>query len=844
MLRIMAALVLLIPCAARAVTVTVTGEDKYAQESLAIAGTDRPDDFRHEVYGNEVAVTTDAIPAGKLTVEIDLAEIYLHQPGKRAMSIFNGEVMLAPRVAIFEESGGFAIALTKTYHIDHAGGPVKIRFVAIEGQAKFDALRLRDESGQILASISAMDAKVLPSPKAAIEPFRVLKPEELTFFNADHSPFGAYTSLVYGCRGRNRSWGGFAHAIGGVPTSGILVGTLDASGLHRFPMMPGTSTEIDPKKIRRSLGASTDTWSAPGITWTHFSPPWHLADFDRASLDEKKRFVLPATWMEFTVDNRLGTAPLTLLFGLPVPGEKKDFASGAYQGFAFGKTNFLAIPANTGELLDDQAAKALNPLLSGSLFLVTAAVGETKNLRVIVASYDDLPTAGSLVARYYYTSLFPSIDDVISFADRTFPEAKTRCETLNHQLDSSGQNVYRQFLAAHALHSYLYNTMLLTDPANKPVFCEQEGQYQFINTFDLTVDHAFYQLAMHPWTLRNVLDHFAARYSYRDRVCETKDGPDYDGGISFSHDMGRILTFSPAGHSKYEGSLMMTTEELQNWILCAGLYWKKTGDKAWLDQQSPMIHECLSSLVNRDESDPAQRHGIIGLVDRGTPKSEEITTYDSLDPALKQTRDNAYIGVKCWACYVALEAMFRELRDTPAADLAKAQAERAAATITSHWNKDERFIPAIFDGQNKSRIIPAVEGLVYPQQMGLNDAVSLDGPYGPMIRMLRAHLDSVLKPGVCLDVKSGGWKLSSTSTCTWQSKVYLSQYVAEKILHLQGDRINGKVDAVHASFQVIGSADQCWCDQLDSGNGHDRGSLHYPRGVTSALWWLCPGENQ
>jgi hypothetical protein len=251
--------------------------------------------------------------------------------------------------------------------------------------------------------------------------------------------------------------------------------------------------------------------------------------------------------MEFTLDNHTGTSPLTLLFGLPVEGERRDFANGAYQGFAFGKTNFLAIPAGSGELLDDSAANALNPRLSGSLFSIIAAPGETKRLHVIAASYDDLPTSGSLVARYYYTSLFPSVDEVITYAGKTFSEAKARCEALNHDLESSGQNVYRQFLAAHALHSYLYNTMLLIDSANKPVFCEQEGQ---------------------------------------------------------------------------------------------------------------------------------------------------------------------------------------------GAALAKTQALRAAATITNHWDQEERFVPAIFDGQNKSRIIPAVEGLVYPQQMGLSDAVSMDGPYGPMIRIL------------------------------------------------------------------------------------------------------------
>jgi len=38
--------------------------------------------------------------------------------------------------------------------------------------------------------------------------------------------------------------------------------------------------------------------------------------------------------------------------------------------------------------------------------------------------------------------------------------------------------------------------------------------------------------------------------------------------------------------------------------------------------------------------------------------------------------------------------------------------------------------------------------------------------------------------------------------------------------------------------QVMGTPQKCWCDQVDSRDGRALGSLHYPRGVTSSLWWL------
>jgi len=36
-----------------------------------------------------------------------------------------------------------------------------------------------------------------------------------------------------------------------------------------------------------------------------------------------------------------------------------------------------------------------------------------------------------------------------------------------------------------------------------------------MNTFDLTVDQAFFELALNPWTVRNVLDYYVERYFLR-----------------------------------------------------------------------------------------------------------------------------------------------------------------------------------------------------------------------------------------------------------------------------------------------------------------------------------------
>jgi hypothetical protein len=162
-------------------------------------------------------------------------------------------------------------------------------------------------------------------------------------------------------------------------------------------------------------------------------------------------------------------------------------------------------------------------------------------------------------------------------------------------------------------------------------------------------------------------------------------------------------------------------------------------------------------------------------------------------------------------------------------------------TVISRVKEPDGYIPAVFEGGNDSKIIPAVEGLVYPLFCGDPEAVSRTGPYAKLIAALGRHLDAVLVPGVCLDAESGGWKLSSTSRNTWMSKIFINQYVAEHVFGLSDERITR--DAVHLGWQCNGSADWGPTDQVASTNGKDLGSRLYPR-LVSAILWLYPPEKQ
>ncbi|MDQ3814420.1 MAG: beta-xylosidase, partial [Armatimonadota bacterium] len=145
-------------------------------------------------------------------------------------------------------------------------------------------------------------------------------------------------------------------------------------------------------------------------------------------------------------------------------------------------------------------------------------------------------------------------------------------------------------------------------------------------------------------------------------------------------------------------------------------------------------------------------------------------------------------------------------------------------------------IPAVLEGANQSRIIPLIEGLIFPYFAGRHDVLDPGGEFGALIAALRRHLGAVLRPGLCL-FEDGGWKLSSTSDNSWLSKIYLCQFVARRILGRQHDAMDARADAAHVAWLQDGrNAYFAWSDQMVA--GFAEGSKYYPRGVTSALWLL------
>jgi len=708
--------------------------------------------------------------------------------------------------------------------------------------------------------VAALGAGTFSAPA-----FTLLSSNQLVYVNVDHAPVGACSTLAYGLNGPTGlytnvagDWCGLGMSSPGIPYwgggGGVLIALSGSAGLRTFPFVASPASISSSASffagtdLRRTLSPCTDQWTAAdgGLTLTHYTPAWSMASLDTATLDDKKRFFLPATWLVLTVNNTNNTSE-DLYFGLPAAATQRSFANGAYQGFTVSEAA-LAVQTGSCDLLSGPSLRAvLNGMSQGFAFHLRIPPGQTGSLTVVVAFYRSAVVDSRISASYYYTSLFGSVDSVIDSAFAGFAAAKVRCQQLASAMANAGLNPYRQFLASHALHSYMANTVCLIDPGGGVYWRVTEGFYGYISTFDLVVDLAFYESQMYPWALRNVLDTYSGAlpgtgYSFEHPLYNPSYTVVSSHGFSFHHDMGNWPTSVPPGTDPVFDDYM-GQEQLQNWILSAGLYWSHTADHAWLTNNLALLQTCLNSMLLRDDTNAAARNGITK-----NTNSPEGTTFDDLDASLEAARYSGRLAVRNWASYLALQAMFGQIGD--AADEAACQnmAAVAAQTIAGLWTQYRGtlgYIPALLDGSDQTAIIPMVEGLAYPLQMGLTNAVDrTGGPYASMLVALSNHLAAVLVPGRCLDATSGAWRMSSASEKTWQSKMYIAQYVAEHVLGFTGNNVDGTVDQIHATIQFQNAPIHEWSDETDStGANWFLGGCHYPRGITSALWWLNAANN-
>ena len=141
----------------------VTGDLQYRRlaPELTVKGAENPADFAEEASGRYLTATVAGLEAGSYTVEVDLAETEYRGEGLRVMSVSCGPTRLAQRLDPFKAAGGFATAYRVHGTVEHAGdpqgGPLTIYLTSRKERAVFEAIRLKNARGAVVASITAAE---------------------------------------------------------------------------------------------------------------------------------------------------------------------------------------------------------------------------------------------------------------------------------------------------------------------------------------------------------------------------------------------------------------------------------------------------------------------------------------------------------------------------------------------------------------------------------------------------------------------------------------------------------------------------------------------------------------
>jgi hypothetical protein len=654
-------------------------------------------------------------------------------------------------------------------------------------------------------------------------------------------------------------------------------------------------------EIRRQYGLATDRWTTPDFSFALYTPFFPLPEPTPAAGEALRLAILPAIIGELTIDNTAGAGPKTAIFAINFTdrGTRMLDDAGRVVGFALGRSmgvRAIPDPQSSARPLHFMRWTPESGVADPSTHLlgtcpgigVTVPAGERYTLRLAIGAHLDGVVTTRLEGRYLYTREWPNLEAVLAAAAGRADVLVARARELDAELLASRLSPAQQFILAHAARSYHGSTQLL-DVGGEPFWIVNEGEYVMINTLDLSVDQVFWELKHNPWVVRNLLENFVRHYSYVDQVkvptpeaierirsqhvasADVHNTPRTlgtavplelfelrDGGISFCHDMGSFNQFSPFGNSSYELSDLvgcfsyMTAEQLCNWILMATCYVAKTGDVDWARRQRHVIDACHRSLQNRCTTGQGEYVGSPGLDSGRCRSGSEITTYDSLDHSLAQTRNNLYMAVKVWASWYGLYRLHEHLGDRAMSERAEVGAAQAARSVTTQLRPDG-WIPAVFEPGNpgqQSRILPAIEGLVYVlyccgcEHRVHRDDWHLNADHASLIAALRTHAATLLGDEQQRNnFADGGLRLSSTSDNSWMSKIALAQHVARRLLRLDEDpqireRLE-RADRAHVAWQTepqgkSGSAYWACSDQIV--NGVAAGSKYYPRIVTSVLW--------
>ncbi|MGA9286714.1 MAG: glycoside hydrolase family 52 protein, partial [Anaerobacillus sp.] len=342
---------------------------------------------------------------------------------------------------------------------------------------------------------------------------------ENNFFNAHHSPIGAFSSFTLGFGGNG---GGLDLELGRSPRKNIYIGLESLKREGHYDALPFFGSNEDESKrydienpdpdpdkpeiihpfpkenVERDFQLGTDTWKAGDLTFTVYSQVHPVENPQEASEDEMKRTLVPAVLAELTIDNTKGEKKRRAFFGYegsdPYSSMRRlDDTAEGLAGIAEGR--LTAIASKKNEMKSAMHFSMENILTTpyeenwtfglGPLGTLIADVpeGEKVTYQFAICFYRGGIVTSGMDTSYFYTKYFPNIESVAEFALAHFDELKQRAVQSNAMISEANLSNDQKFMMAHAIRSYYGNTQLL-DHNGKPFWVVNEGEYRMMNTFD------------------------------------------------------------------------------------------------------------------------------------------------------------------------------------------------------------------------------------------------------------------------------------------------------------------------------------------------------------------------
>ncbi|MCI0494996.1 glycoside hydrolase family 52 protein [candidate division KSB1 bacterium] len=304
---------------------------------------------------------------------------------------------------------------------------------------------------------------------------------EYKWFNADHSPFGALGSFVFGIQDKG---GGFMAGRSFPPERDIYIAFKSPqAGVKIFPFVHNKSSynESDfyaENDIIREFRLGSDTWQTPHFQLTFYSPIWNIPDLQQFDAAQQRLVFCPAQLIEISWDNSQSSHDAEILFGVQtkvVEDIQTTVNDAVLTGFYFKsydlEKGYLLAFVNQGQceielMKSENILKefAYDDYVSGQKsggFLIRVPPGSKDHVFLLVNHFNGENITTGINSTFYYRELFTDFADAAQFSFQLAEQIKRYCLHQDQKLINSGLNPARQFLVAQSTHSYYANTAFL-----------------------------------------------------------------------------------------------------------------------------------------------------------------------------------------------------------------------------------------------------------------------------------------------------------------------------------------------------------------------------------------------